>query len=87
MLSINVYSDKKSMSYRFRLRRFQLLNTIIDLVIKNKGRCTILDIGGTEYYWNINNEYINHNRNNIKIYIVNIDNKSGKSTTGRCLNI
>src|SRR5215831_12484528 len=38
---------------RFRLRRFQIFQRIINEVLSNKQICLILDVGGTSSYWEI----------------------------------
>ncbi|MFZ5618856.1 MAG: methyltransferase domain-containing protein [Pseudomonadota bacterium] len=47
------YFDRRSLSRRFRERRFVRVASIIDRIIAEKGRCRIADIGGTKYYWDI----------------------------------
>lgn len=40
-----------SRSNRFRSRRIALFNELVTGIIARKGRCTILDVGGTHEYW------------------------------------
>lgn len=47
------YLDPKALSRRFRARRFERVAAIVDQIIASKGRCRIVDLGGTRYYWEI----------------------------------
>jgi hypothetical protein len=44
-------SDPNTNRNSFRHRRFSLLREIISLVLAEKGRCRILDVGGVASYW------------------------------------
>ncbi|HEX3862378.1 MAG TPA: methyltransferase domain-containing protein [Stellaceae bacterium] len=50
---IGNYSSPTSLGSRFRRRRIGPLLDMIALIAQRKGRCTILDIGGTRKYWSI----------------------------------
>lgn len=54
----NTYGDPQAASFRFRARRFETLKPIIERIVAEKGRCRILDIGGTEYYWAICGDFV-----------------------------
>lgn len=75
-----IVNGKRSISRQFRLNRFKLLNSIVSSIIEKDGRCTILDVGGTEDYWDINGGFIDSHRDRLKIYIINIDEFSGQKT-------
>jgi hypothetical protein len=46
---------------------------MIETVIEAKGRCHILDLGGTDYYWNLQQDLLKKFGNKIHIYMVNIE--------------
>lgn len=64
------YKNEKSLEFRFRLKRFRHVEKIIMSVLREKGRCRILDVGGTETYWKLGKNLI-HNRE-IKIDLLNL---------------
>ena len=64
------YDNEKSLEYRFRLRRFVYIENIILSILEKKGKCRILDVGGTEKYWNLGKDLIR--RNDIKIDLLNL---------------
>jgi len=65
------YSNKNSLPYKFRKKRSVYIQNIIDKIIKEKRICKILDIGGTEIYWDIFGSYIKER--NIAVDIVNLE--------------
>lgn len=46
-------SDKLTFAKKMRINRIKLFLKMIETVSKNKGACSILDIGGTTQYWKI----------------------------------
>ena len=64
------YTNKQSLPYKFRKNRSKYIKEIIDQILSEKEECNILDIGGTEQYWNILIEYMSDK--NISIDISNI---------------
>jgi hypothetical protein len=44
-------NDPKSVSYGFRKRRFELIETLIRAILAERDLARILDIGGTTRYW------------------------------------
>ncbi len=52
------YGDRRSLSRRFREKRFALVAAIIDRIIAEKGQCRIADFGGTKYYWDIASDFV-----------------------------
>ncbi len=65
--------EKKSFSATMRIRRFKIINTMIETVIGRKGRCNILDIGGSKYYWDLNIDYLKSRFGKIKITMSNLE--------------
>lgn len=54
LLSVaKVYEGGQSLSYKCRAKRFEHVKRLIDTIVAKEGRCRILDVGGTEYYWRI----------------------------------
>jgi hypothetical protein len=49
---IGDYNDPKSIGSRMRRRRAKPLLDMIESIYVERGRCSILDLGGTEKYWN-----------------------------------
>jgi hypothetical protein len=61
--TIGNYDDPASIGSKLRRRRSGPLCDLIDAVYCAKGSCSILDLGGTERYWNILGEEFLHERN------------------------
>ncbi|WP_244916201.1 class I SAM-dependent methyltransferase [Pseudaminobacter salicylatoxidans] len=68
---IDPYTNRNSIEFKFRERRFATIRNILKSIIDEKGSASILDLGGTETYWNIGKEFIEANRNRLHITIVN----------------
>jgi hypothetical protein len=64
------YRDSTSMPFRFRRKRFAHVQRLIDDILKERGSCRILDIGGEAVYWEIAKDYIA--ARNIQITLVNL---------------
>ncbi len=64
------YADKTSLPYRFRSRRFAEVRRLIEAVLARKGSCRIIDIGGTERYWDIAGDFMQASR--IEVHLVNL---------------
>ena len=67
------YADKKSLEFGFRARRFEMVQSLIEAVLAEKGSCDILDLGGTEKYWLIGEDFVRRNRNRLHITLVNTE--------------
>jgi hypothetical protein len=50
---IGDYGDPHSLGSWLRRRRSGWLARLVDMTYREQGRCAILDLGGTETYWNI----------------------------------
>lgn len=66
-------TKRKSFPAMMRTRRFKIINSLIEEVFAKKGSCSILDIGGTEYYWKLNSEFIKKNASRLTITVTNLD--------------
>ncbi|WP_374544822.1 methyltransferase domain-containing protein [Rhodoblastus sp.] len=71
----NVNGKHKSLSAIMRTRRFKSLNDVIERILKKKDRCSILDVGGSEYYWNLDKGFLSRYSGNVSITITNIDHR------------
>lgn len=76
----NPYLDRASLPARMRMRRFRIVNELIAEVLARQERCTILDIGGTEYYWRLNGDFLQAHRNRLKIVTVNLGDAADAQT-------
>lgn len=65
------YVNKKSVEFGFRAKRFQVIQSIIQDVLDEKGHCHVLDLGGSEKYWLIGEDFIKANRNRLHFTIIN----------------
>jgi hypothetical protein len=71
-------SNEKSLAYKMRMKRSKRIRQMIEAVYSINGRCSIVDLGGTEAYWNlIGCDYLKSR--NTSITLVNID-KSVRKT-------
>jgi hypothetical protein len=69
----NPYNNRWSIPSIMRHARFRSVNSVIAEIIKEKGSCRILDVGGEDQYWNLNEAFINENRAKLKIILMNLD--------------
>ncbi len=70
------YSDKNSIEFGFRARRFASIERVLKLILEEKGTANIIDLGGTETYWLVGKDFIDANRHRLNITIVNITDES-----------
>lgn len=67
------YRNRQSLEFGFRAKRFQDVRRLIEAVLAEKGHAEILDLGGTETYWLVGDEFIRDNRNRLHFTIVNTE--------------
>ncbi|GGA84565.1 hypothetical protein GCM10011491_10130 [Brucella endophytica] len=67
------YTDRKSLEFTFRARRFAKVRELIEDALEERGEAHILDLGGTESYWLIGEDFINQHRGRLKITLVNLE--------------
>lgn len=67
------YDNKRSIPSIMRRRRFRVVNRLIEDIIEKRGSCRILDLGGTHFYWALNEEYLKTRRRQITIIVANVD--------------
>lgn len=68
----NPYADPTSLEFKFRARRFAKVRELIEDALEERGEAHILDLGGTEAYWLIGEDFINQHRGRLKITLVNL---------------
>ena len=54
----------------FRQRRFGLFKAMIDQILAEKDRCSIIDLGGTPNYWNATGKNLEWDR--VTVYTLNL---------------
>jgi hypothetical protein len=67
------YKNSKSLEFGFRAKRFQHVQKLIQAVLDERGHAEILDLGGTETYWLIGEDFIRRNRNRLRFTMVNTE--------------
>lgn len=67
----NPLADPRSIESRFRARRFAHIRALIDEALAVRDRVDIVDLGGTEQYWQIAADYLDRHRNRLSITLVN----------------
>lgn len=65
------YKDAKSLEFGFRAKRFEVIRSIIQTILDEKGRAEILDLGGSEKYWQIGADFIRANRSRLSFTVIN----------------
>jgi hypothetical protein len=68
------YLNARSLEYGFRKHRYQQISVLIDKIVCKRGRCRILDVGGSEKYWNIASTHVDNPH--IRIDLVNLKTES-----------
>jgi hypothetical protein len=61
--------DPASTANRFRKRRFALFASQVDDVLRAKGECSIIDVGGRRAYWRAFGEGLDWSR--VRVHVVN----------------
>jgi hypothetical protein len=61
----NPYTDRNSLEFQFRARRFAKVRALIEAALAERGEARILDLGGTETYWLIGEDFIRQNRDKL----------------------
>lgn len=69
----NPLADRKSLEFQFRSKRFAKVEQLISTILAEKGSCEILDLGGTELYWTIGEQFLRKHRGKISITLVNLE--------------
>lgn len=69
----NPYENRQSLEFRLRTRRVGKILSLIETILSEKGRCDILDLGGTETYWLIAEDFVRRNRPRLSFTLVNVE--------------
>ncbi len=67
------YSNAKSLEFGFRAKRFRHIQGLIETILRERGTADILDLGGTETYWKIGEDFLRANRHRLRFTIVNTE--------------
>jgi hypothetical protein len=67
----NPYANAHSLEFQFRSKRFRHVRQLLEKIIAEKGQAEILDLGGTETYWQIGRDFIRANRDRLRFTLVN----------------
>ncbi|MGU3575085.1 methyltransferase domain-containing protein [Brucellaceae bacterium C25G] len=77
------YKNRKSIEFSFRAKRFLNIRKLIEAALLEKGECEkveILDLGGSEKYWLIGEDFITANRHRLHFTLVNVEKQEEKDT-------
>lgn len=64
-------SDPRSIERRFRANRFRHVRQLLEAALLEKDRIEVLDLGGTEAYWAIADDFLAEHRGRVAITLVN----------------
>ncbi|MEX0409726.1 SAM-dependent methyltransferase [Aquibium sp. LZ166] len=67
------YRNTNSLEFGFRAKRFRHVQRLIETILSERGTADILDLGGTETYWKIGEDFIKANRHRLRFTIVNTE--------------
>lgn len=70
---LNPYTDRSSREFGFRVRRFAQIRRLIETILDERGSCRIVDLGGTEIYWLIGEDFLRRHRSRLSITLVNTE--------------
>ena len=74
------YKDRKSIEFSFREKRFAHIRRLIEAALAEKERVEILDLGGSEKYWLIGEDFINAHRGRLHFTLINPEQQEEKNT-------
>lgn len=69
----DLYKDRRSIEFHFRVRRFAHIRKLLEAALAEKEHVEILDLGGSEKYWLIGEDFINQHRSRLHFTIVNVE--------------
>lgn len=67
------YSSINSIESRLRMRRFAIFRPMLEAALQEKEIIEIVDLGGTETYWNIAREFLQAHEGRVRITLVNLE--------------
>lgn len=74
------YKDRKSLEFSFRAKRFEHIRKLIEAALAEKEKVEILDLGGSEKYWLIGEDFINQYRDRLHFTLINPEKQEEKNT-------
>ncbi|TCD15494.1 class I SAM-dependent methyltransferase [Oricola cellulosilytica] len=74
------YTDTNSIEFTFRARRFAHVRKLLEAIIAERGQAEVLDLGGTETYWLTGSEFLDTNRDRLRITLLNPEAQSVRDT-------
>ncbi len=74
------YKSKSSLEFGFRAKRFREIQKVIQEILDLKGNCHVLDLGGSEKYWLIGEDFIKANRERLHFTIINPEAQESKDS-------
>lgn len=67
------YTSTKTIESRLRIRRFAIFRPMLEAALQEKEIIEIVDLGGTETYWNIAAEFLQTHKGRVRITLVNLE--------------
>lgn len=67
------YQNRTSLEFGFRRKRFAEVERLIGAALAERGRARIVDLGGTQAYWLIGEDFIRRNSHRLEIVLVNTE--------------
>lgn len=74
------YKNRKSIEFSFRAKRFMEIRRLMEEILAEKGSCHVLDLGGSEKYWLIGEDFIRENRERLHFTIINPEPQESRDT-------
>lgn len=69
----DIYKNRTSFEFSLRVRRFAHIRKLIEAALAEKEKVEILDIGGSQKYWLIGEEFINKHKDRLHFTILNVE--------------
>lgn len=67
------YNSTETIESRLRRRRFAIFRPMLEAALQEKETIEIIDLGGTENYWNIARDFLTAHKGRIRITLVNLE--------------
>lgn len=69
----DIYKNRTSFEFSLRARRFAHIRKLIESALAEKDKVEILDIGGSQKYWLIGEDFINEHQDRLHFTILNVE--------------
>ena len=76
----NYYEDPSALGNRLRRKRFAHVEKLVVGITSEKGRCRVLDLGGTETYWRPHHRFLDER--NVHVTLLNLS--MAETSHARC---